>query len=117
MKTCKNCKKQKPLSEFFKRNASPDGLQNNCKVCTYELSKYYLKTKKERDEDKSKNRILTLIGVTKNDYCNMYELLSKLGYNVEMDIYPQFAKKWSLLVSNDPRNGPENHFTYKDCKK
>lgn len=33
MKLCVSCKAQKSLSEFYKRNDSPDGYRNDCKDC------------------------------------------------------------------------------------
>jgi hypothetical protein len=45
------------------------------------------------------------------------EMLSKMGYNPEFDIYPQFMKRWSLNVSKSPRKGSPNHWTYKDCQE
>jgi hypothetical protein len=32
-KTCNQCNKSKPISEFHKRSKSPDGLQFKCKAC------------------------------------------------------------------------------------
>ncbi len=36
MKTCNQCNKNKSESEFYKRSASPDGLQFKCKSCVKE---------------------------------------------------------------------------------
>ncbi len=35
MKTCNQCNKNKSESEFYKRSASPDGLQFKCKACVF----------------------------------------------------------------------------------
>lgn len=40
-KTCKECQEPKPLSEFHKRSAEPDGLNRRCKPCARaRLNKY-----------------------------------------------------------------------------
>ena len=122
-KICKTCFEEKDIDDFFKKTMSPDGHQPSCKICTCRLSKEYAIAKKERDKDfpNRKNKwdrsTLTLTGISKGDYCNMYYFLSKIGYNPEMDIHTQFCEKWSLLVSNESRKGDENHYTYEDCKK
>lgn len=36
MKICKRCKTEKPLTEFYKRKASIDGLTSPCKICIKE---------------------------------------------------------------------------------
>jgi len=35
-KRCTKCGEDKPISEFYKRSASKDGLQNHCKPCSNE---------------------------------------------------------------------------------
>jgi hypothetical protein len=35
-KSCNKCNKTKPITEFYKRSASPDGLQFSCKSCVKE---------------------------------------------------------------------------------
>lgn len=48
MKTCTQCKQAKPLSEFHKRKASPDGLQPICKECKRQNDKEYYRNNSER---------------------------------------------------------------------
>lgn len=38
-KVCTGCREEKPKSEFYKRSASPDGLQHRCKSCTRDAQK------------------------------------------------------------------------------
>lgn len=45
MKTCNQCNKSKPTTEFHKRKASPDGLQLKCKSCVKENNKNFRETK------------------------------------------------------------------------
>jgi hypothetical protein len=44
MKTCLNCCKLLPLSDFGNRTASGDGKQTRCKVCLYEYKKSWRMT-------------------------------------------------------------------------
>jgi hypothetical protein len=43
-KQCNQCGKNKPLTEFHKRAASPDGLQFKCKHCVKENNKNFRET-------------------------------------------------------------------------
>jgi len=38
-KRCGTCRKRKPLDHFHRRSASPDGRQNNCKLCSKAIVK------------------------------------------------------------------------------
>lgn len=47
MKQCSTCKEWKPVSEFHKRRASPDGLSYICKKCSIRASREYYRTHKK----------------------------------------------------------------------
>jgi hypothetical protein len=47
MKTCNQCNKTKDKSQFYKRSASPDGLQPKCKKCCKEVNQNFRETKPE----------------------------------------------------------------------
>jgi hypothetical protein len=120
-KICSNCKEIKNETFFYKnKNNKKDGLQSTCKRCSYLQTKESIQKKRLLDGEpkrKQDGKFLTLSGIKREDYCNSYLLLSKIGYNVEMDIYPQFAKRWGLKVSKTPRKGVENKWTYKNCQE
>lgn len=46
-KTCTKCDKQKPLEDFNKQKASPDGHRSYCRSCQSELSKQYRLSKQQ----------------------------------------------------------------------
>ena len=49
MKQCSKCGEQKPLSDFHKKKANKDGLQNACKSCrVFENNNQYIKNKPKR---------------------------------------------------------------------
>ena len=47
-KVCKKCGRELPLSEFYKKSNSRDGLQSNCKECSNKMSSEYAKKSRER---------------------------------------------------------------------
>lgn len=54
MKTCSNCKQQKPLSDFGRKSRNKDGLQYNCKECCRLECRTQYKNHKELFLKKSK---------------------------------------------------------------
>lgn len=48
-KRCSRCGKILPLSEFYKRKSSKDGLQNNCKDCAKAVRKEHYQTHQENE--------------------------------------------------------------------
>lgn len=46
-KTCNQCNKSKPISEFYKRSKSPDGLQFKCKACFKVINQNFREAKPE----------------------------------------------------------------------
>jgi hypothetical protein len=54
MKTCGDCKKEKPKAEFSKDASKKDGLQSSCKVCRAESQKKYNKEHKEEIAESQK---------------------------------------------------------------
>ena len=47
-KVCSKCGRELPLSEFYKRSVSNDGLQSYCKECAIKMSSEYAKKSRER---------------------------------------------------------------------
>ena len=47
MKVCNQCGKNKPLTEFYKKSASKDGLQPKCKSCVKIINKNFREVKPE----------------------------------------------------------------------
>ena len=123
-KVCKYCGKEKDIDSYYKKVSSTDGHQSVCKICTSIVTRDYreirLKENPPVEKEKRYSKELNLVGSCKKDYCAMFEAMNKLGYspsNPEMDIHTQFMNKWGLKVSNRPRKGPKNQFSYQDCQE
>lgn len=54
LKFCNTCKQEKPLAEFFRRTASPDGFTAACKGCTLARSKNWRRVNATRDAENKK---------------------------------------------------------------
>ena len=81
-------------------------------------STYKEKKKVEKKEmERFDYNALNLIGVSKDDYRQMYSFLSKIGYNPELDIHAQFCEKWGISTYKQRPVKHKNRFTYQDCKE
>lgn len=82
------------------------------------LLNYKNKPKPEKEEITGFDyNALNLIGVSKDDYRQMYSFLSKIGYNPELDIHSQFCEKWGISTYKQRPVKHKNRFTYDDCKE
>lgn len=48
LKTCSKCKKDLPITDFYKQSKSKDGLYQYCKKCSYEINKQFRKSYPEK---------------------------------------------------------------------
>lgn len=51
-KVCSMCKRELPISEFYKNKCNKDELHNQCKDCKKESAKKYMKTQKGKEQSK-----------------------------------------------------------------
>lgn len=59
MKTCRICKVEKPLSDFYKKSDMRDGHFNNCKDCHNARSSAWAKANKDRVNERNRERSKT----------------------------------------------------------
>ena len=59
MKTCHTCKESKPVSEFYKRTKSSDGLQDVCKKCQDDYRRAW--TEGNRDKQRAYDRVRSAV--------------------------------------------------------
>jgi hypothetical protein len=113
-KKCKACHKEKSLNDFVKNKyAKTSGYLNVCKLCRK------LKLKIDRTIKDSTSTIKTFpykLKPTKEDYASMYELLKRVGYDVDSgDIHEQFINKWNdkldeKMVKKERHKNSLNHY-------
>ena len=54
MKTCSECKEEKPFSEFSKNRTRKDGYQYRCKACLSKRGMLYRKKNKEKERERKR---------------------------------------------------------------
>lgn len=115
-KICNDCKELKPLEEFHNRSNSTDGKQCRCKKCANNWYKKY----RELNEipSKRKNRqfdrpVMTV--TTKEDWCLMYFVLQKIGYDIYGDIHQQFLDRTGLKKYKEKKF--KRRYNPEDCSE
>ena len=117
---CIKCKEEKEYSEFHKNREKLKGISNICKVCANIKAAEYRKKrpKPERTTPKQKFDFIKIHKPTQSDYCGMFELLEKMGYDIHsgISIHEQFCLKYGLKTK---RRGKKfmNKFEVKDCQQ
>lgn len=73
MKKCTLCAIEKPLSEFYKRPETKDGLRTDCKECFSKRSKknWASKSDEERSKINTKLRLKYYYGLTVEEYLKL----------------------------------------------
>ncbi len=85
-KFCSKCNEVKPEMAYFKYKKSKDGLQVNCKICTYKNLKQWRK----KNPDKVKKIAKTFRTQNENGYYNSFY---KSKYKISFDYYNELVKK------------------------
>lgn len=87
-KICTKCRKQKLLSEFYKRLVSKDGLQTRCKKCKNADHKRYRQTEKgKRVQSKSDKKYYQAHKVEKAAYYKKYRMNNKVKIYKRNKVY------------------------------
>jgi hypothetical protein len=87
IKTCSSCGVTKKITSYHKRQIEPDGYAKRCKIC---VNLYNHSRKKTSYKEEVK---IGLTRLRKQDWCQMYSFLEKMGYNTNEDIHAQFIKR------------------------
>lgn len=96
---CNACLSEKDISSFYKCKECKDGVSKICKLCKIKGMK------SQKSEDyihpfnlefrRTEERHFSLAGCSKSDYEQMYQLLTRMGYDVEKDIHQQFLDRYN----------------------
>jgi DNA-directed RNA polymerase subunit M/transcription elongation factor TFIIS len=84
MKKCNNCENLLPVSEFYKRTTSKDGLQHQCKSCTKERVKNDPKQKQRQKNWYKNNTEREKTRAVEYKRKRKRELVEKLGGKCEI---------------------------------
>lgn len=115
-KKCGSCQEVLPLSEFYK-SRTKDEYYSTCKDCNRKYLKGYRTKKMYGDRNSKEDYSYIKISCPQlRHYCEMWELLSKIGYDLDKPIAEQFNSKYGLNFK--PRSEKsQNLFEVKDCQK
>jgi hypothetical protein len=110
VKKCSKCKMIRDILMFNKNEAYKGGYTNHCKVC---LRQYNRQKWSERckDADRDSLETLRLYNVSVEDYTEMFELLTRLGYKNPLSINTDFCLKYNLEPGGTNENSKSK--TYK----
>jgi hypothetical protein len=110
---CKSCGRIKSIESFGKSNAYKGGRRGDCKIC---VNTYQKEKRKLRVPESSDVMDLRLSATRPSDYCDTYDFLERIGYDLSKDISMQFCEKHGLrYVPRDSRS--VNKTTPEDCLK
>jgi RecJ-like exonuclease len=97
---CNSCQVEKDLTSFYKCKECRGGVGKVCKMCKNQGRK---STKSERtvhpfnkEFRRSEESYYNMAGCTKQDYEDMYYILTKIGYDVWGDVHKQFLDKHNV---------------------
>jgi hypothetical protein len=75
IKKCTGCKKEQPLSNFYKNKLVHDGHSNYCVDCTRVNSKKYFQRKKEKVVRVENDNLMKMVLLSNNDSNNADNLM------------------------------------------
>ena len=97
---CNSCEIEKDITSFYKCKECRDGVSKVCKMCKNQGRK---STKGQttihpfnKEFRKSDAAHFSMAGCTKQDYEDMYYILTKIGYDVSGDVHKQFVDKHNV---------------------
>jgi len=129
IKICKKCNKEKPISEFYKRKDTKDGLFYTCKKCCKKYSQNNKKRISEQHKEYREKNIERIKKWQKDWYNNNKEYARERGnkYNRERrkaGLICKLHKNISLGIWRSLKNGKHGHswetlvgYTLGDLKK
>ena len=122
MKTCTVCRISKPLSCFYRREASTDGKSPHCKVCDNKRRKKWREDNPERNQASQRNRnLLKRYGITLAEYQSLFEAQGcKCGICGVVENYSGHTgprKEWSFSVDHCHTTGKIRGLLCNDCNR
>lgn len=106
---CLGCGLEKRIKSFPVNGRKHRG--RICSIC--KLKGITLPIKEQGIKKETRESVLKLNYVGKDDYIASYEFLKSIGYSLDKDIHEQFCKKYNL-TPNNPKELFDNYFSPKD---
>lgn len=103
-KICCSCGENKEISLFFRNCGRNDGYEARCKQCKKTNKKCVARRGKKKEKEYIEPNIqddFTFLHPTKEDWAWMYQMLQRLGYDLNENIHKQFCQKYGLQPKKD----------------
>jgi hypothetical protein len=95
-KLCRTCEMELPIRNFYKSKSNQGGYHYSCRLCMSEDRRIRRREQKGSNLSYVRNKSDIYLGhTTQKDFNDMYDFLSKIGYNIEGDIHQQFLDKYN----------------------
>jgi hypothetical protein len=101
-KVCYSCKLEKPVSEFSKKKAAKDGLNDRCKVCDKAMAKTWYEANKDRASatkkaryEANKERVLAKMKAYREANKERVSATKKARYEANKDHVAAAVKAWA----------------------
>lgn len=95
-KICKSCGASKSFRDFVKCKTCQGGYTPRCRHCVASYNKIVYDYNRRKNKKSDDN--LSMFGVGKDTYIEMYQFFEKIGYDLTRPIAEQFAEKHNLKV-------------------
>ena len=110
-KVCVACGLEKRIKSF---NVYGRGKRSRvCSIC--KLKGKTIPDREYKVKKETKESLLKLQSVDKDDYIATYKFLESIGYSLDKDIHEQFCKKYNL-TPNSPKELFDNYFSPKQLE-
>lgn len=111
MKKCVQCKKRKPVEEFYKNSQAKDGIHYSCKVCESERKRRYHRTNINARRDRQLKR---RYGISLDQY---KDILKQQGGVCAICGRPETSKRKILSVDHDHDTGEIRELLCHSCNR
>jgi hypothetical protein len=113
-KICKTCEIEKSFSQYYSCKNCIGGIQGSCKLCisNKRVTKKLAEGKIHpfnKEFRKSEDAHFSMAGATKEHYMIMWEILAKMGYDLEKDVAQQFLDKFNVYEKKPMKYKKRKH--------
>jgi len=100
-KICRTCGMLKSLDQYYSCKNCTDAHAGSCKICSLQRRTNQILSQGKihpfnKEFRRSEDSHFSMAGCTKQDYEDMYDILTKMGYDVWGDVHKQFVDKFNV---------------------